>query len=200
MHEILSGISSWPWFSERHGYDFNGYLVQDPGGAICIDPVEPNAEDMAVLERSRPACIVITNRNHTRAANTVRERTGARVVIHPSDAAYARQQGVLLDGEATTGSRIGPFVVVAVPGKSPGEIALHDAARRVLVVGDAVIGNPPGQCSLLSERVMDDPARLRASLHSLLALDFDTLLVGDGTPIIGGAKEKLGELVSTFPS
>jgi hypothetical protein len=33
----------------------------------------------------------------------------------------------------------------------------------------------------------------------LLDLDFDTLLVGDGVPIIEGAKERLQALVQTFP-
>ena len=27
MRELLPGIFSWPWFSEPHGYDFNGTLV-----------------------------------------------------------------------------------------------------------------------------------------------------------------------------
>jgi glyoxylase-like metal-dependent hydrolase (beta-lactamase superfamily II) len=67
-------------------------------------------------------------------------------------------------------------------------------------VGDAVIGNPPGQCGLLREKVMDDPARLRQSVRNLLELDFDTLLFGDGASILHDAKVQLKELVDTFPS
>jgi glyoxylase-like metal-dependent hydrolase (beta-lactamase superfamily II) len=145
------------------------------------------------------ARIVLTNRNHVRATARVRERTGARVAIHPADAEYARAQGATLDAELSVGEAIGAFRVVGVPGKSPGEVALHDAARRLLVVGDALIGNPPGRLSLLSERVMDDPARLRASVRRLLELDFDALLVGDGVPIRTGARERLAELVAGFP-
>jgi hypothetical protein len=61
-----------------------------------------------------------------------------------------------------------------------------------------VVGNPPGRLSLLPERVMDDPARLRRSIQRLLALDFDTILVGDGVSIVGGAKQRLKELVDSF--
>ena len=86
-----------------------------------------------------------------------------------------------------------------MPGKSPGEIALHWRARRVLIVRDAVIGHPPGECGLLREHVMDDPVRLRQSVRKLLALDFDTLLVGDGVSILKGAKNRLRELVQRFP-
>jgi len=90
-------------------------------------------------------------------------------------------------------------VVVGVPGKSPGEVALHWPERKILLVGDAVVGDPPGRCKLLPEKVMDDPPRLRESVGGLLALDFDTLLVGDGVPITQFAKERLRELVETFP-
>jgi len=45
---------------------------------------------------------------------------------------------------------------------------------------------------------MDDPLQLRESVRNLLDLDFDTLLVGDGEPILEGAKVKLEELVEKF--
>ncbi len=72
------------------------------------------------------------------------------------------------------------------------------AGAGILIVGDAVIGNPPGRCGLLPERVMDDPARLRKSLRKLLDLDFDILLVGDGESILRDAKARLKELIETF--
>lgn len=200
MHEIVSGVFTWPWFSEPHGYNFNGYLVLDAGGNICIDPVEPGDEVLAELTRRGVKRIVLTNRNHVRAANRVRSVTGARTAIHPQDAEYARKQGAEIDDELHAGARIGLWVAVGVPGKSPGELAFHWPDRRILVVGDAVIGNPPGHCSLLRDKVMDDPSRLRASVETLLALDFDTLLVGDGQSILNGAKHRLEELVATFPA
>ncbi len=200
MHEFLPGVLSWSWFSEPHGYDFNGTLFLNVEGNLCVDPVDPTEEVLDHFAKEGVAQILITNRNHTRAANRVREHTGARVAIHPADAAYARDQGTAIDAELKVGERVGPFTVVGVPGKSPGEIALHDPARRLLVVGDAVIGNPPGQLSLLRERVMDDPARLRASVRSLLELDVDTLIVGDGVSIREGGRDRLRELVAGFPT
>ncbi len=200
MHEFLPGVLSWSWFSEPHCYYINGTLLQKAEGNLCVDPVDPSEEVLDRLAVEGVAQILITNRNHTRAANRVRERTGAPVVIHSADAAYARDQGTAIDAELEVGERAGPFSVLGVPGKSPGEIAFHDPARRLLVVGDAVIGNPPGQLSLLRERVMDDPARLRASVRSLLDLDFDALMVGDGIPIREGGHERLQELVASLPT
>ena len=200
LREILPGILVWSRLSERHGYDFNGTLVLHPEGNLCIDPVEPAADELDRIRGLGVVRILLTNRNHVRAANAVRERTGARVAIHAADAAHARTQGATLDDTLTLGERIGPFHVVGVPGKSPGEVALHWAARRLLVVGDAVVGNPPGDLSLLADKVMDDPTRLRLSVRALLGLDFDALVVGDGVPVLTGARERLRELVETFPA
>ncbi len=200
MREVLPDIFSWAWFSEPHGYDFHGTLVLHEQGNLCIDPVEAGEEVLDRLAKEGVSRILITNRNHVRAADRVGKRTGARVAIHPADADHAREQGMRIDAPLETGQRAGPFEIVAVPGKSPGEIALHDPSRRLLIVGDALIGNPPGELSLLRDRVLDDPALLRQSVRRLLDLDFDTLLVGDGVPILEGARERLSTLVASFPA
>ena len=198
MREVVSDIYTWPWFSEPHGYNFNGHLIRHAGGNLCIDPVEPAEEELNEIARRGVARILLTNRNHSRAANKVRARTGARTAIHPADAPHARSQSADLDDELNIGEKVGPLTVVGVPGKSPGEVALHWPERKILIVGDAVVGDPPGRCKLLPEKVVDDPARLRESVRSLLELDFDILLPGDGAPILQGAKERLRELVATF--
>jgi glyoxylase-like metal-dependent hydrolase (beta-lactamase superfamily II) len=200
MREILNGIWTWPWFSEPHGYNFNGHLVLHPSGNLCTDPVEPNQEDLEELSRLGVSRILLTNRNHSRAANKIRSRTGARTAIHPADAPHARKEGADLDDELHIREKIGPLVVVGAPGKSPGEVALHWPDRRILIVGDAVVGDPPGRCKLLPEKVIDDLPRLRESVRALLALEFDALLVGDGAPILQSAKERLRELVDGFPT
>src|SRR5437899_5668000 len=200
MREIVNGIVMWSWLSEPHAYNFNGYFVRHPGGNLCIDPVEPGDDVLALLRREGVARILITNRNHVRKASLVREQTGAPVAIHPADAAYARGQGAVIDAELRAGERVGPFAVVGVPGKSPGEVALYDATRRLIVVGDALIGNPPGRLSLLREKVMDDPPRLRESVEVLTSLEIDTVLVGDGEPVLREAGARLRELVATFPA
>jgi glyoxylase-like metal-dependent hydrolase (beta-lactamase superfamily II) len=200
MNEIVPDVFTWSRWSEPHGYDFNGYLVRHTEGNLCIDPVLPEEEVLSQIERLGVAKILLTNRNHARAANRVRERTRAPVLIAPDDAQHAKDQGTTIDGALSPGDAIGPLTVVSAAGKSPGEVAFYWPARRLLFVGDVVIGNPPGRCSLLREKVMDDPARLRRSVAELAKLDFDALLVGDGVPILDAAKPRLLELVQTFAS
>lgn len=199
MREILPGILTWPWFSERQGYDFNGWLVRHAEGNVCIDPVEMSDGVLDEIAREGVARIVLTNRNHFRASMRVKERTGAPISIHPADAAFARGKGTDVAADLLPGTIAGPFTVVDAHGKSPGEVALFWKERRLLVVGDACVGKPPGECALLPDAVIDDKAALRESLRSLAALDFDALLLGDGAPIPAGGRAALRRLVETFP-
>src|SRR5574337_544565 len=99
MREIVDGIFKWPWFSARHQYNFNGYLLKHAAGTLCIDPVEADATTIETIAANGVTEILITNRNHVRAANAVRARTGARARIHAADAEYARGQGAELDAD-----------------------------------------------------------------------------------------------------
>ncbi len=112
MREVIEGVFSWPWFSEPHGYNFNGHLIRQPGGNLCIDPIEPGEAGLDEIARLGVARILLTNRNHSRASNMLRERTGARTAIHADDAAHARGQGAMLDDGLEHGQAIGPLVVV----------------------------------------------------------------------------------------
>ena len=142
MREILTDIFTWPWFSEPHGYNFNGHFIRHAGGNLCVDPVEPSDDDLAELARQGVARILITNRNHSRAANKIRARTGARTAIQPADAPHARSEGAELDGELNPGDKVGPFVVIDAPGKSLGEVVLHWPDRKILLVGSPTTASP----------------------------------------------------------
>jgi hypothetical protein len=78
MQEILTGIFSWPWFSEPHGYNFNGHFIQHADGNLCIDPVEPSDEDLDEMARQGVRHILITNRNHSRGRRSIRPTRGMR--------------------------------------------------------------------------------------------------------------------------
>src|SRR5258708_11695578 len=112
METVLGDVLTWSRFSEPHGYNFNSLLIPHRDGNLCIDPVEPNDEVLSELVRIGVSRILLTNRNHVRAANRIRERTDARSYIHPDDAAYAKAQGAMLDGEFHVGEKIGPLEVI----------------------------------------------------------------------------------------
>lgn len=198
MREILAGIHCWSRLSEPHGYDFNGYFVALPSGNLVIDPVEPGEDDLKRMQSEGVSAVLLTNRNHSRAANRIREATGAQTLIHPEDARHARSQGCEIDGDLMPGRQVGPLHILPAPGKSPGEVVLYWQERRLAFIGDLVIGNPPGRCSLLPDEKMDDPGRLRASVKTLLDLELDILMMGDGVSILSDAKTPLRELAAGF--
>lgn len=183
LREIVPGIVTWPWFSERHGYDFNGYVI----GRTAVDPVEGELPEVVR--------VVLTNRNHYRNA----ARLNARVLVHAADAEFVKKQGVQVAGELRYGDVIDGFEVVDAHGKSPGEIALWNAQRKILVVGDICVGSPPGALKILPAKVIDDMPALHESLRRLAALQPSILLVGDGAPILDNASDALHALVRSLP-
>jgi glyoxylase-like metal-dependent hydrolase (beta-lactamase superfamily II) len=199
MKEIVPGILTWSWFSERHGYDFNGYLIRLPAGNLAVDPVEMDDSVLEELAGAGAARILLTNRNHFRAAAKLKARTGARVAVHSSDAEFVRKNGVAVDDDLSAGQKIGPFTVLDAHGKSPGEIALHWAERRLLILGDAAVGKAPGALALLPPKVIEDLPALQDSIRRLAQLDVDTVLVGDGESIMQGGREALRTLARSFP-
>ena len=202
MREILPAVHIWSKLSPPHGYDFNGYLLELSdsafGGNLVIDPVEPTDEELEAIAAKGVALVLLTNRNHGRAANAVREATGAKTLINPADRLHAESQGIAVDGALLIGATFGPLEVVDAAGKSPGEIAVFWPDRRLLFVGDSIVGWPAGACKLLPDEKLDDPAQLRASVARLQTLDFDTLLPGDGVPILKDAREPVGLLVQSW--
>src|SRR3954447_8461277 len=198
VREILPGILTWQWFSERNGYDFNGYLLRNGEGNVAVDPVEMADDVLEELGREGIARIVLTNRNHFRAAAKLKAKTSARIAVNAADAAFVRKQGVDVDDDLRVGALVGGFEVLDASGKSPGEVALWSAERRILIVGDACVGKPPGQLALLSPKVIDDFPRLQDSLRRLSELPVMSVLVGDGFPVLRSGREALLALVRTF--
>ena len=112
MREIVTDILTWSWYSEPHHYYFNGHLIRDPGGNICIDPVEPTEDDLDAIANEGVAKILLSNRNHSRAANRVRARSDARTAIHGCDSTHAKNEGTELDDTLEGGKRVRPLEVI----------------------------------------------------------------------------------------
>ena len=201
MREIVPDVQTWSVFAPDKGYAFNGYAVATEDGTVLIDPPEPAEEGWSAIDMLAPfAGLWITNRNHSRAAATFRERYGLKVSAHEADAERLEAGA---DATVHGGERLpGEIELIHVPGKSPGEIAFHVPRSNALIVGDVVIGVPPGELSTYPEKVIDDMDELHRSAAHLLEYDFEALLLCDGEPIATGGREKLEQflLKSRSPS
>ncbi len=190
MREIVPDVQTWSVFSRERGYAFNGYAVSTEDGTVLIDPPDPGEDGWETMDLLEPfAGVWVTNRNHSRAAAACRERYRLTVWAHEADAERleAGADRTVSGGETIAGE----IEVVHAPGKSPGEIAFHLPRSRALIVGDVVIGVPPGELSTYPDEVIDDREQLLRSAARLLDYDFDALLVCDGEPLPGDGRDKL---------
>src|SRR5215813_4445167 len=105
LNEPISGIFTFSIPTDR-GYPFFGTFVKETG--LVIDPVQLVPEVVA----SGVKTIVLTNRNHFRAAAELKAATGARVLVRPDDAAFVSAKGVGVDGPLVHGDGVGPFRIV----------------------------------------------------------------------------------------
>jgi glyoxylase-like metal-dependent hydrolase (beta-lactamase superfamily II) len=196
VNEIVRDVQTWSVLSDQKGYAFNGYAVSTEHGTVLIDPPDPGEDGWLTVDLLEPfAGLWLTNRNHSRAAGAFRERYGLAIWAHEADADRLEAGAdETVSGRTTIA---GEIEVVPVPGKSPGEIAFHLPRSGALIVGDLVIGVPPGELSTYPDEVIDDRAELQRSAARLLDYDFDALLLCDGRPLAAGGKDKLRAFVES---
>ncbi len=195
MREIVQDVQSWSVFTPEKGYAFNGYAISTEDGTVLIDPPDPGEDGWETLDLLAPfAGVWVTNRNHSRAAAAFRDRYGLTVWAHEADA--DRLEAGADERVAGHTTIAGDIEIVPVPGKSPGEIAFHVPRSGALIVGDLVIGVPPGELSTYPDEVIDDKAELHRSAARLLEYEFDALLLCDGEPLPTRGKDKLREFVA----
>ncbi|MDF2735124.1 MAG: hypothetical protein K0S97_1747 [Chloroflexota bacterium] len=78
--------------------------------------------------------------------------------------------------------------VIATPGHTPGSISVLDEAGGIVVVGDAM-GTSGGAVQGSNPQFTADMDAAVASVARLGTFEFETLLVGHGDPIVGGASD-----------
>ena len=202
MREILPGIHTWSWWSQEKGMNFNGHAFVREATLIVIDPPPFGAGDHeALLALGKPAEVVLTNHHHVRASLEMRHEFGARLWIHEADAAdLTEPPDVAFHDDQPLPGTLRP---VRVPdNKTPGECALWlpaEGESGVLILGDAVIGKPPGSLNLLPADKYHDVRKARQGLRVLLNLPYDSLLLGDGESFPSGGRAALEHFLGSSP-
>ncbi len=189
MKALLPNIWEWSWFSEDKQLNFNGHLLTVGEHRILVDPPPMTASDMAFARQGGPVdYIIVTNRDHEREAAQLREEFHCTVMAPELD---AKEMTLTIDKTYKDGELLpgGIWVVQLAYQKSPGESALFlPTGKGLFIVGDAIIGHPEGALRLLPPEKYADISQARESLRRLLKYAFDSLVVGDGTSIVTGAK------------
>jgi len=200
MIKLLDDIYTWSVFSEEEQLNFNGWFIENQSssfGNIVIDPPEPSEKDLVQMQKMGGVQeIIITNQHHLRRASVIQEKFNPKIQINSAD---AEKIELNCDSNFSNGEILAGFLkaVVVPDNKTPGETALYWEDRKLLYVGDALIGDPPGKLRLLSEKMYADIQRAKNGIKTLMDLDFDILLVGDGDSILSGAKTAVAEFINS---
>ena len=198
MKKVRPNIYSWSWFSDEKGYDFNGHFLVLGHDRIMIDPPPMTSADQEEISRQGPpTCILITNRDHVREAETLRNQFSCDLLIHEKDAPLI---DIKADASYQGGDRLpGGLLAIHIPAnKSPGETAfLLEQHNGILFLGDALISHPAGTLNLMKPEKYADVAKAKEGIGVLLGYRFESVFVGDGVSILTEDKNAVEALLKS---
>ncbi|MDX1534825.1 MAG: hypothetical protein R3291_04325, partial [Thermoplasmata archaeon] len=93
------------------------------------------------------------------------------------------------------GDRYQELLVLHTPGHTPGNIALLDESRGLLIAGDSM-RTEGGKVGPMMDRNNINPAEHRDSMKKIAGFAFEALIVGHGEPMTSGARDRLREAVA----
>ena len=179
----------------------SAYILARAGEAAIVDTgVEGSGDEIesslsaAGLDWSAVAHLILTHHHgdHVGSAADVLERapeaTGYAGAEDIPAITVPRSLTAVADGDDVFGLRI-----VTTPGHTAGSISVLDPVGGVVVVGDA-IRTEGGAPALPGAQFTVDMDQAKQSIVKLGGMTFETLLVGHGDPIEGGASALVAEL------
>lgn len=204
--EIAPGLWRWTGFHPEWKEDVGCVYYEAPDAVVLVDPLVPpedpdrfwGALDRDVERLARPVHVLLTVYWHARSAREVVGRYGARLWAPARGrAAIERRAGPVSDA-FRTGDPL-PGGIEAFATARGNEVVFWIPDHRALVCGDVVVGPEDGglrlcPASWLSEGV--GHRELAASLHPLLDLPVERVLVSHGEPVLAGGHAALARLLA----
>jgi glyoxylase-like metal-dependent hydrolase (beta-lactamase superfamily II) len=167
--------------------------VVDTGVAGSSDSIEGSLTSIG-LGWSAVGHLILTHhhRDHAGSAADILERApdaaGYAGLEDIGSIAVPRELTVVGDGDDVAG-----LTIITTPGHTAGSISVLDPVGGFLVAGDA-LRTDGGAPALPGAEFTEDMDQARQSIIKLGGLTFETLLVGHGEPIEGGAAAAVATL------
>ena len=224
MKQILPGVYYWSTLHEHIGSQVSSYYlcgadegadnhageVGDGVGSrrengeshsrVLIDPRIP-PEGLEWFSNRPPTDVLLSNRHHFRHSREFERAFGVSVWCHREGLhEFSATQRVL--GFEFGQQLPGGVEAVEVAAICPDETALYIPWAGAVSLADGVIRRPyDGPLTFVPDFLMgDDPATVKqgliAAFERLLELDFGTLLLAHGAPIVDRGREELAAFVS----
>ncbi len=166
-------------------------------GTVVIDPVPLNDISLAQLHDAGPiAGVIVTNRNHVRAAADFSARFSIPIFAHPDS--YPEEKPPQFTPLRQSTKVFDALEVFEISGAVPGEVALYTAADGgTFIIGDALINFEPSGFTFLPRKYCANEKQMRQSLRQLLAKPSERMLFAHGTPITAQTGVRLRELLGS---
>lgn len=174
----------------------NTAAIVDTGVAGSADAIGQSLSDLG-LNYSDVAHVVLTHHHgdHAGSIAEVMDRA-VNATVYAGEADLDEVSFDTITGLAG-GEDIFGFEALHTPGHTAGHIAVIDHDAGLLVAGDAIFTDGTS-ASEGPERFFDDVPLSRDSIRAMAALNYNTLLVGHGDPIEGGANDAVAALAASF--
>jgi glyoxylase-like metal-dependent hydrolase (beta-lactamase superfamily II) len=170
---------------------------ESPDALVLFDPLVPRGEedefwrglDDDVARLGRPVCVLLTAPWHDRDTALVVERYAADVWAHPE--ALWKDHPVL-----TTTNEVPTGVEAILPdGNEQGQAFFFIPEHRTLITGDMFSGTG-GRFHVFFAEERDRDAFL-ASLHQLLELPIERVLIAHGEPVLSDGVARIREALES---
>jgi glyoxylase-like metal-dependent hydrolase (beta-lactamase superfamily II) len=193
IREIRPGLWRWTTFHTEWRQDVGSVAYEGDDALVLIDPLleADDALDDLVERAGKQPVVLVTVFWHTRSADVLARRHGARVLAAAGGRAAVRRRAPTMDAFAP-GDPL-PGGVEAFPTARASEVVYWVPRHRALVPGDVLLGAERGvrtcpQSWLPASKTLDE---LAASLRPLLDLRVSRILVSHGEPVLRGGHAAL---------
>jgi len=95
-----------------------------------------------------------------------------------------------VDQPVKDGDRLGNWLVVHVPGHTPGSVCYYHPGRGIALVGDA-INHRQGRLGAPPKLFTYDMDQAHASISKIAGLDFEVCCFGHGPPLVKDARQRV---------
>jgi glyoxylase-like metal-dependent hydrolase (beta-lactamase superfamily II) len=194
LHELRPGLWRWQVFHPEWKQQVGSVAYEGAAELVLFDPLLPSEDalDGLVGRVSKPLATLVTVFWHTRSADVLARRHGARVLA-PSRgrAAVARRAPTT---EAFRPGDTLPGGVQAFATARGTEVVYWIPEHRALVPGDVLLGADGGGIRLCPQSWLPESTKLpdlAASLRALLDLPISRVLVSHGEPVLRGGRDAL---------
>jgi len=186
--EIEQGVYRWDGVDADHGFPIVGYVVASGDGVVLIDPPGTTGSPEEIKALGKPQAILVTSMWHVRGSGKWKAELGIPIAAPASAASELAEAKTSADRELGEGDEyLGwkALLLAASEGeRSYEELALWDAGRRIVVVGDLFAQAQDGGPAFGPTLFQQIPeAKMQPVLDRLIELDPRLILSGHLGPL-----------------